>query len=165
MQIQNEPIGSTSKVGRRDQEHRPADRWLGGLAAVFSSAVGAVCPACIPAVGSLLAAIGLGFAAKEQFMHPLLIVFLSTGIGSLAWATRRHRRRWILGAGIVGAVLLYAGRYVWLGEPGINQIATWAGVVTLLGASLANFRVKRGCNRCGGVKAFPAQPARDEAQP
>jgi len=61
--------------------------------------------------------------------------------------------------------LIYIGRYVWLGEPGINQIATWSGVITLLGSSLAHFRVKRGCNQCDSVKAFPAQLARDEAQP
>jgi len=103
MKRQNELIGSALTVENRNRAARPAVKWLSGLSAALASVVGAVCPTCIPALGSLLASLGLGFAAKEQFLHPLLIVFLSVGIGSLTWATWRHRRWWILGVGLVGA--------------------------------------------------------------
>jgi len=37
-------------------------RWLAAVASFLSSAVAIVCPLCIPALGSLLAGVGLGFA-------------------------------------------------------------------------------------------------------
>jgi len=117
--------------------------WLSGITSVLSSAAAMVCPVCIPALGALLASVGLGFAVSIDFMRGLLMVLLAVSVGSLAWATRLHRRWEVLAIGIVGAVLLYVGRHVWFSVP-----LMWAGAATLIGASLVNVRVKRAGCRC-----------------
>lgn len=124
-------------------------KWLGGLASVLTSTAAIKCPFCVPALGALLTSIGLG-AVATQVMHGVLIALLLVSVGSLAWAAKFHRRWWVLPAGAIGAVAVYAGRYVW-SEP----VVMWLGVATLVATSLVNLRIKRACCRC----TEPPQPA------
>jgi hypothetical protein len=112
--------GKTIPLTERPTESLQSDSGKGGaprlaasIASFLSSAVAIVCPACIPAVGSLLAALGLGFAAKEQFIQPLLIALLAVNTAMLVWSARLHRRWWGVGCwrccgrvGLRGALLL-----------------------------------------------------------
>ncbi len=123
---------------------------MSGIASVLSSTAASVCPVCIPALGAFLASVGLGFALSTEFMRGLLMVLLAVSVGSLAWATRLHRRWWVLAAGVVGAALMYVGRYVWF-----SSSLMWIGAATLIGTSLVNFRVKRACGPCAQAENKP----------
>ena len=117
--------------------------WLAPIAAFLSSGVAIVCPLCIPALGGLLASIGLGFALKVRFLQPLLVVLLSVAVGNLAWSARQHGRWSFLFLGLTGAALIYLGRYLWF-----NQPAMWAGALMLIASSLLNLKVKGECQQC-----------------
>ena len=123
--------------------------WLGGATSLLASAVTLVCPACIPALASLLASLGIGLAAKEQFIRPLLVGLLALAIASFAWSAKLHRHWWVVVAGFIGGALVYIGRY-YLGfdELWMNQAATWAGTGVLIGTALVNLRLKRDCPSC-----------------
>lgn len=122
--------------------------WLGSLASLLASAAALVCPACIPAVASLLASLGIGLAASEQVIRPLLIGLLALAVGSFVWSARRHGQWWIVGAGVIGGVLVYLGRYFGFAALWMNQAALWSGAGALIGTSLVNLVLKRGCTRC-----------------
>lgn len=130
--------------------------WLGGVTSLLASAVALVCPACIPAFASLLASLGIGLAAKEQFIRPMLVGLLVLAVASFAWSAKLHRHWWVVAAGFVGGVLVYMGRYyLKFGELWMNQVATWAGTGVLIGTALVNLRLKRGCPSCATDPAKP----------
>ncbi len=147
--------------------------WLGGLTSFLASTVGLVCPACIPALASLLASLGIGFAAKEQFIRPVLVGLLIVAVATFAWSAKLHRHWWIIVTGVAGGVLVYLGRYFAFGELWMNQAALWAGAGVLVGTSLVNLLFKRGCSSCAKGPAKPdggngscctvAQTKRDES--
>jgi hypothetical protein len=123
--------------------------WLGGVTSLLASGVALVCPACIPAFASLLASLGIGLAAKEQFIRPLLVGLLALALASFAWSAKLHRHWWVVATGIVGGVLVYMGRYyIGFGELWMNQAATWIGTGVLIGTALINMRLRRDCPRC-----------------
>lgn len=47
-------------------------KWVAQITSVLSVLVASVCPLCIPALGALLASVGLGFAVKVTFLQPFL---------------------------------------------------------------------------------------------
>jgi NADH:ubiquinone oxidoreductase subunit 6 (subunit J) len=118
-------------------------KWTAQIASAFAGLVAIVCPLCIPALGAFLASAGLGFAVNVSFLKPLLVIFLVLAVGSLAWSAKMHRRWWVVFVGIIGAALMYVGRYVWF-----NQILMWGGAMTLIGVSIVNLRIKMTCRRC-----------------
>ena len=123
--------------------------WLGGAASVLASAAGLVCPACLPAVASLLASLGIGLAASEQVIRPLLIALLAVAIAAFAWSARQHRHWWIVATGAGGGALVYLGRYyIGFSALWMNQAALWTGAGLLIGTSLINFWLKRSCPSC-----------------
>jgi len=113
------------------------------VASVLSSILAIVCPLCIPALASLLASIGLGFALKLEVLKGLLVFFLITALLSLGWSFRIHRNWKIFFLGLVGTVLIYAGRYLWF-----NVLFMWTGAVMLIGASFWNLAAKSQCRQC-----------------
>lgn len=122
--------------------------WFAGVTSLLASAVGLVCPACIPAVATLLTSLGIGVALVEQFMQPLLIFLLVAAVAAFAWAARLHRHWWVVPTGVAGGILVYLGRYFWFAELWMNQVALWVGTGLLIGTSLANLLLKRSCSRC-----------------
>jgi copper chaperone len=122
--------------------------WLGGVTSLVASAVGVVCPACIPTVATLLMSLGIGVAVVEQFMQPLLILLLAVAVAAFSWSAKLHRHWWVVPVGITGGILVYLGRYFWFGELWMNQVALWTGTGLLLGTSLVNLLLRRSCSRC-----------------
>ena len=118
-------------------------KWTASFASLFSSLLAIVCPLCIPALGAFLASVGLGFALNVQFLQSLLVVLLLLAVGSLFWSANGHKQWWIVALGILGAALIYAGRYVWF-----SQMLMGIGAVILIGISIVNIRLKASCKRC-----------------
>lgn len=63
------------------------------------------CPACWPAYGSVLQALGLGSVLSSPWRLPLLAVFLLPALGLLARTGRRRRDQRPLTLGVVGAIV------------------------------------------------------------
>jgi hypothetical protein len=122
--------------------------WFGGFMSVLASAVGLTCPACIPAFASLLASMGIGVAAAEQFIRPMLVGLLVIAVAAFAWSAKLHRHWWVVLTGIIGGVLVYLGRYFVFDELWITQVALWTGTVLLVVTSLVNLVLKRACASC-----------------
>ena len=122
------------------------DKWtkqIASIASIFSSVIAIVCPLCIPALGALLASVGLGFALKFEVIRGILIFFLAAAVASLAWSLRSHRKKRIFLLGLAGAVLIYVGRHFWFSVP-----LMWSGAAMLIGASVWNLWAKSVCNQC-----------------
>ncbi|ODU25254.1 MAG: hypothetical protein ABS95_00580 [Verrucomicrobia bacterium SCN 57-15] len=117
-------------------------KWLGGLSSVLASVLAFKCPACIPALAAFLSAVGLS-VGNAVFVKWLTIAFLAIGVISLAWSARLHRRWWIFAAGILGAAMIYGGRYLWF-----SPALLWAGTAVLIGSAAANLLMKRRCPHC-----------------
>jgi hypothetical protein len=116
------------------------------ITSVLSALVAIVCPLCIPALGAFLASMGLGFAVSVSFLQPFLILLLLISVGSLAWSVRLHKKWWVLAIGVVGALGIYAGRYIWFSLP-----LMYGGAFLLIGVSIINFKLKISCG-CGCKK-------------
>src|SRR5436309_15204418 len=137
--MKNENIAA-AKPGQLKMSARGHGRKsVAGIASTLSATLALKCPACIPALSALLSSLGVGFA----FVRWLLIGLLLIGIGSIAWAAKLHGRWWVLAPGVVGATLIYSGRYIWY-----SPAVVWTGAAAMIGASLANFFFKRACCQC-----------------
>lgn len=137
----SEPLTKRSAAG--------GSKWLGGISSVLASVLAFKCPACIPALAAFLSAIGLSIG-NAVFVKWLTIAFLAIGVISLAWSARLHRRWWILAVAILGAVMIYGGRYLWF-----SQILLWAGTAILIGSAAANLFAKRRCPHCAQSASEP----------
>lgn len=116
---------------------------LAPIASVLSSIAAIVCPLCIPALGALLASIGLGIALKLEVLKGILILFLAVAVISLGWSLRVHKQWRIFFLGLTGALLIYVGRHIWF-----SISLMWMGAVVLISASLWNLWAKSECNQC-----------------
>ncbi len=116
--------------------------WLRSLAmipgALFPLLPSATCPACLTAYAGLLSAIGLGFLFKERVLAPLIGIFLTISILSVAWSTRSHRRPGPLVVTVLGSAAVVAGRLIWN-----IPVVVYSGVALLIGASFWNLWLKR----------------------
>lgn len=115
------------------------------VASIFSSVIAIVCPLCIPALGALLASVGLGVALNLEVLKVLLIFFLGAALLSLAGSLRFHRNWKIFLLGLAGAIMIYAGRHIWF-----CVSLMWVGAAMLIGTSVWNLWAKSGYNRCQG---------------
>ena len=89
------------------------------------------CPACWPAYAALLSALGVGFIDYTPFLLPLTLVFLVVTLTVLA---RRARRGYApLTLGLFAAAAMLIGKFLF-----DSDIATYAGVALLIGASTWN---------------------------
>jgi hypothetical protein len=86
----------------------------------------------------VLSALGLGFLFNERVLAPLIIVFLTLGVGSIAWSTRSHGRIAPLSTTVLGAGGVVGGRLIWSGPP-----LLYTGVSLFVSASLWNLWLKR----------------------
>ena len=112
--------------------------WLssaGGVLALLAPK--GLCPVCVATSGTVLSSVGLGFLATDQVIRWVLPAVLLAGLAGLLLATRAHRRWWVLGAGVTGALVLYVGW--WLA----SSPALYGGMVLLVAASAINFWARR----------------------
>lgn len=115
--------------------------WLGSVAALPAALIGLLpatfCPFCIPALGGLLGALGLGTFAG-RILAPLTLVFLAVALGGLAFQSRRRGDYRPLIAGAAGAVALFAGQFFME-----SALLKGLGISALVGSSLWNVMPRR----------------------
>jgi len=112
----------------------PAGRiQLAGLLAAMGAAFlpKLTCPACWPAYAALLSALGVGFIDYTPYLLPLTLVFLAVTLAILAWRPRRGYAP--LALGLFASAILLIGKFFF-----DSDIATYAGVALLVGASIWN---------------------------
>ena len=109
------------------------------------------CPACLPALASVLGAAGLTFIAEPRY---LLWLNLAALVVALAFLARRERRLISvpLALAAAGATAVMLGKFVW-----INSWIWWSGLaVFMLGSIWSGVWRRRSNNVCinceSGVK-------------
>lgn len=105
---------------------------------VAGSVLAALCCLGIPAVVSLLTAIGLGFLLSEPVRAPLLLAFLLVTLWGLIAGLRRHRHASPLVLGVAAAATLAFFSLVRMSTP-----HAWVGIAGLIAASLLNVALGR----------------------
>jgi len=149
-------IGNDATVTEKQRVRAAKSGWLGSVSSILAAAVDLVCPAYLPAFASLLASLGIGLAASDHFIRPLLIALLVVAVAAFAWSAKWHRHWWVVASGIAGGGLVHLGRYyLGFGALWMNQIALWAGTGVLIGTSVVNLWLKRSCPGCSTSPAKP----------
>ena len=115
--------------------------WVGSLGSTFT--VG-FCPICIPAIGSFLSAIGMGFLVDESILKPVVLVFLGISTFGFYWSYKKeHQNIYPVVLSIIFGAGIYLSRYVF-----INFSVMYVAMAGLLGVSVWNLRLKRKCSSC-----------------
>ncbi len=110
----------------------------------FSLLPSITCPACLPALASVLGAVGLTFIAK-----PLYLLWLNLGALVIALTLlARGEHRWIstsIGVAGIGATAVMLGKFAW-----VNSWIWWSGLaIFMLGSIWSGMRRStRGCANC-----------------
>jgi hypothetical protein len=133
----------------------------------------AICPACWPLVGGLMAALGVTSLAEIRFMLPLFIGALLLAIVPLGLNARRQIGPFALG--LLACALILSGKFAFAATG-----VTLGGVAVLVGAYVWSYRTRSGtktgscCNTCapsteptapvGGKTDIPIACALDKAQ-
>ena len=112
--------------------------WLSSTGSVLAFlAPKGLCPICVAASGGVLSSIGLGFLAVNSVIRWVLPLTLTFGLLGLFFASRAHRRWWVLGLGVAGSAVLYGG---WLVN---SALVLYSGMAVLLAASAFNLWSQR----------------------
>lgn len=117
-------------------------RWkdqLDKLGVVGTFIAGACCLG-LPAVLSIVTAVGLGFLIKDAILLPLMVVFLAVSLFGLYLGYRVHRRPWALVLAGVSAVAAFFFIFVHT----IN-FAAYLAIAGLVVASVFNVVLRRRC--------------------
>jgi len=124
---------------------------LGALPAIGAALLPKVaCPACWPAYAGVLSAFGLTSLMQTRWLLPLTASFLVLAVGALAFRARRRRGYGPFGLGLVAAVLVMVGKFVF-----DNDLAMYVGVALLVGASLWNAWPRRRPIACAACEPAP----------
>ena len=71
------------------------------------------CPVCWPAYAGLLSSVGLGFLISAAYLLPLTIAFLTLALAALAFRARKRRGLGPFLIGLVAAMGILLGKFVW----------------------------------------------------
>jgi len=105
---------------------------------VGGSFVAAACCLGLPAVVSILGALGLGFLINDAVLLPLLLVFLAATLTGLWFGYKIHRKTGALVLGGISAVALFV--FIFLYAP-----IAYTAVGGLVVASVLNVVLRRKC--------------------
>lgn len=106
------------------------------------------CPACLPALATVLGAAGLSFVVEPRYLLWLNLAALLIALAFLA----RRERRWIsvpLTLAAAGATAVMLGKFVW-----INSWIWWSGLAVFMLGSIWS-GVRRRTNKvCANCKSL-----------
>ena len=118
--------------------------WVGSIGSALT--VG-FCPICIPAIGSFLSAIGMGFLVNESVLKPIVFVFILISSFGFYWSYKKeHQNIYPVIFGVLFGVGIYLSRYVFM-----NFYVMYASIVGLLGISIWNLKLKK-VAKCGACE-------------
>lgn len=107
---------------------------------IVGSFIAAACCLGLPAVLSIVAAVGLGFLIKDAILLPLMVVFLAVSLVGLYLGYRVHRRPWALVLAGVSSVAAFLFIFIHT----IN-FAAYLAIGGLVVASVLNVVLRRRC--------------------
>ena len=102
-------------------------------AGVIGATVAALCCLGIPAILSVVSAIGLGFLIRDAILTPLLVLSVALTIFGLARGVRRHHRRWPVAVGAIASIALVVATLAARSRP-----VAFVSVAVLVVTSVAN---------------------------
>lgn len=107
------------------------------------------CPACLPALASVLSAVGLTFLAQREY----LIWFNLAALGISLVILARGEKKWIswpLVIAVLGAAAVMLGKFVWS-----SSAVWWTGLgIFMLGSAWSAFGRKSPSGRCNECKSL-----------
>ena len=103
---------------------------------IVGSLITALCCLGVPAVLSILAAIGLGFLINDAILLPSLALFLVITLIGLFFGYRSHQKKVAVSLGLISAIVMFLFLFIF---PPI----TYVGVVGLIAASVLNIRYQQ----------------------
>lgn len=108
------------------------------------------CPACLPALASVLGAVGLTFLAQREYLIWFNLVALGIAIVLLA----RGEKKWIswpLATAVLGAAAVMLGKFAW-----DSSALWWTGLgVFMLGSAWSAYGRRSpsgGCDECKSLE-------------
>jgi len=105
---------------------------------VVGSVFAALCCLGIPALLSILSAVGLGFIINDAILLPLLVIFLAITIAGLVSGMRHHKKPWALIVGVVSSLIVVGFLFI-----RFNPILVGVGIGGLVLAGLLNILLQR----------------------
>src|SRR5436190_1702656 len=102
-------------------------------AGVIGATVAALCCLGIPAILSVVSAIGLGFLIRDAVLAPLLVLSVALVIFGLARGVRRHHQRWPVAVGAIASIALVVATLAARSRP-----VAFISVAVLVVTSVAN---------------------------
>ncbi len=102
-------------------------------AGIIGATIATLCCLGVPAILSVISAIGLGFLIRDAVLAPLLILSVALVAFGLARGLRRHRKRWPLVIAAISGLALVIATLVVPSRP-----VAFAAVAALVFASAAN---------------------------
>ena len=105
---------------------------------VFGSVFAALCCLGIPALLSILSAVGIGFVINDAILLPLFVIFLAITIAGLFSGMRHHGSPWALTIGAVSSLIVVGFLFV-----RFNQALVVVGIGGLVFASTLNVLLQR----------------------
>ena len=137
MMIQTEEHSDAPAAIKRGQRS-----WVQTLVAIPAAVLALLpsfsCPVCIAAYAGVLSSLGLGFVLSDRVQRPLIVFFLTVTLGSVALATKQHKRRGPFLFVLTGSLAIVAGRLLWSVHP-----ALYLGVLCLVAGTVWNLILKR----------------------
>jgi mercuric ion transport protein len=101
----------------------------------------------MPAYAGLISSVGLGFVMQTAYLLPLTVFSLVLALVALGYRAGRRRGYGPFVLGLAAAVGLVAGKFV-----ADSDVAVYASIASLIGASLWNSWPKK------GVPSAPTEP-------
>jgi len=123
---------------------------LSTIGSIGSAMTVGLCPICIPAIGALLSAVGLGFLVQESVLRPLLFIFIGINLFGLFWSyLKEHKKIAPFIFGVVMSIGLYVGRYEYIGAL-VNSLIMWGSIIGIVAVSFWNIKLKKqaSCSAC-----------------
>lgn len=118
-------------------------RWFSGLGSSTGAFFGVGCPACVPAIGALFSAIGLGFLVNLTILKWLTLALLGIGLLGLYTNMRKHGRKMFLLVGLLASIAVFSSRYV-----AESNIVLYTGAAVLLVNAFLDYRHTRKIGAC-----------------
>jgi hypothetical protein len=105
-----------------------------------------VCPSCIPALASLIAALGIWPLFQLKYMQPFAIIAFLMALFGLIYSWRRHKNLIPLALGIISIIWLYVAIFIQFYT--ILHWQVWFPTLLLIFSSVLNLYFEKTCASC-----------------